>query len=104
MTGGTDSDTYLGVFLFRFLFILFVLYVIFSVVRFIQAIGKPAGERRQPPTLGGTMVKDLHCNMYLPREEAIREVRDGKEYYFCSRECRDGFMKKLAEGPGRPEA
>jgi uncharacterized protein len=92
------------VFLLRFLFILFVLYVIFAVVRFIQAIGKPSGERRRPPSLGGTMVKDQYCNMYLPREEAIREVVGGKEYFFCSRECRDGFVKKAEETPGRHEA
>lgn len=104
MTGGPDSDKYPYVFLLRFLFILFVLYVIFAVVRFIQAIGKPPGERRRPPTLGGTMVKDLYCDMYIPREEAIREVHGGKEYFFCSRECRDGFIKRAEETPGGPEA
>lgn len=103
MTAGPDFDKYPGVFLIRFLFILFILYVIFAVVRFIQDIGRPTGERRRPPALAGTMVKDAYCSMYLPREEAIREVRDGKEYFFCSRECRDGFMKKAAgsaEPPG----
>lgn len=90
--------------LFRFLFIALVLYLIFVAVRFIQAIGKPPGERRRPPTLGGTMVKDEFCNTYIPREEAIREVRGGKEYFFCSRECREGFMKKAEEAPGPPDA
>ena len=103
MTGGADSDTNPYVFLLRFLFILFILYIIFAVVRFIQAIGKPPGAPRRSPTLGGTMVKDDFCQMYLPREEAIREVRGGKEYFFCSRECRDGFIKKVEEASGRPE-
>ena len=104
MTDAPDSDKYSYVFLIRFLFILFILYVIFAVVRFIQAIGRPPGARPRPPALGGTMVKDEYCNMYLPREESIREVRGGKEYFFCSRECRDGFMKKTEETPGPPEA
>lgn len=104
MTAGPDLDKYPGVFLIRFLFILFILYAIFAVVRFIQAIGKPAGERRRPPALAGTMVKDAYCSMYLPREEAIREVRDGKEYFFCSRECRDGFMKRVDQEPRTPVA
>ena len=103
MTGRADSDKYPYVFLLRFLFIFVILYIIFAVVRFIQAIGKPPGEPRRSPTLGGTMVKDHFCNMYLPREEAIREVRGGKEYFFCSRECRDGFFKKAEEASGRPE-
>ena len=109
MTGAPDFDKYPCVFLltglFRLLFIAFVLYVIFAAVRFIQAIGRSPGERRRPPTLGGTMVKDEYCDMYLPREEAICEVRGGKQYFFCSRECRDGFAKRTkAEGTsGRPE-
>lgn len=104
MTAGPDFVKYPDVFLLRFLFILFVLYIIFAVVRFIQAIGRPPGEGKRPPALAGTMVKDEFCNMYLPREEAIREVRDGKEYYFCSRECRDGFMKKAAGAAEPPDA
>ena len=108
MTDAPDSDKYSYVFLLsalsRFLFILFILYVIFAAVRFFQAIGKPPAERQRPRTIGGTMVKDEFCDTYLPRDEAIREVRGGKEYFFCSRECRDGFAKKEeAEGPaGRP--
>lgn len=106
MTDAPDFDKYPCVFLFRFLFILFVLYIIFAAVRFIQAIGRPPGERRRPPTLGGTMVKDEYCDMYLPRDEAIREVRGGKEYFFCSRECRDGFAKGPGADPppGPPDA
>jgi len=104
LTDAPNSYRYSYVFLIRFLFILFILYVIFAVVRFIQAIGKPPAERRRPPTLGGTMVKDAYCKMYIPREEAIREVHGGKEYFFCSRECRDGFMKKAEETPGPPES
>lgn len=109
MTEAPDFDKYLCMLLFtglfRLLFIALVLYVILAAVRFFQAIGKPPGERRRPSTLGGTMVKDEYCEIYLPREEAIREVRGGKEYFFCSRECRDGFTKKAeAEGTsGRPE-
>jgi uncharacterized protein len=90
--------------IFRLFFIALVLYVIFAAVRFIQAIGKPPGERQRPRTLGGTMVKDEFCDTYLPREEAIREVRGGKEHFFCSPECRDGFAKKAEaeETSGRP--
>ena len=88
--------------LFRLLFIALVLYVIFVAVRFFQAIGKPPAESQHQRTLGGTMVKDEYCDIYLPREEAIREVHGGKEYFFCSRECRDGFMKKAAGAPGGP--
>jgi uncharacterized protein len=109
LTDGPDFDKYSRMFLItgliRLLFIAFVLYVIFAAVRFIQAIGKPPGERRRPRTLGGTMVKDEFCETYLPREEALREVHGGKEHFFCSRECREGYLKRAEpEGTsGKPE-
>lgn len=90
--------------LFRLLLIALVLYVIFVAVRFIQAIGRRPGERMPPPTLRRTMVKDEFCHMYLPREEAVREVREGKEYFFCSRECLEGFKKKAERQPEEPDA
>jgi YHS domain-containing protein len=34
------------------------------------------------------MVKDEVCGTYIPREEALTEVRDGIEHFFCSEECR----------------
>jgi YHS domain-containing protein len=79
--------------LFRFVFIVFVLYLIYAVVRFFQSIGKSARSRNEQAPLQGTMVKDEFCNMYLPRSEAVREVRDGKEYFFCSDECRKKFFE-----------
>lgn len=90
--------------LFRLVFIGFVLAVIFLAVRFIQALGKPPADRKRTPALGGKMVKDEYCETYLPVEEALREVVDGRERYFCSRECRDGFLKERAGSPERPEA
>ena len=34
------------------------------------------------------MVRDEVCNTYLPREDALRAVQDGREVFFCSEECR----------------
>ena len=79
--------------LFRFVFIIFILYLIFAVVRFFQSIGKSMPSRNEQGPVQGTMVKDEFCNMYLPRDEAVREIRDGKEYFFCSDECRRKFFE-----------
>jgi YHS domain-containing protein len=40
------------------------------------------------------MVKDETCNTYLSREEAIVEKVGGKDFYFCSQECRLRFLEK----------
>jgi len=44
------------------------------------------------------MVKDEVCNTYLPREDAIRENWDGKEFFFCSPECRGKFLEQRKRG------
>jgi uncharacterized protein len=43
---------------------------------------------------GGDMVKDPVCGLYLPRDMAIRKVIRGKEFYFCSEECRRRFLSE----------
>ncbi len=49
----------------------------------------PVGGRGQATRqVRGEMVKDEICNTYIPREEALTEVRDGQERCFCSEECR----------------
>ena len=76
----------------RFLFIVFVLYLIYAVVRFFQSMGKSMPSRNEKGPAQGTMVKDEVCNMYLPRDEAVRDVHNGKEHFFCSDECRKKFL------------
>ena len=76
----------------KFLFYCLLAYLVFRFVSFWRKIGRPK-ERRQPPTpernvLSGVMVKDEICQTYLPRENALREMIDGEERYFCSAECR----------------
>lgn len=78
--------------LFRFLILVILAYVVFLFVRIWRAM-KRAGERTPPRAIQGIMVKDEICNTYVPREEALREVRDGREHFFCSEECRKKFLK-----------
>ena len=37
------------------------------------------------------MVQDPVCKVYIPKGEALRIVREGTTYYFCSRECLEKF-------------
>jgi uncharacterized protein len=46
------------------------------------------------------MVKDPNCGTYIPRESAIRARIDGREYFFCSKECMREFKKgEVEENP-----
>jgi YHS domain-containing protein len=40
------------------------------------------------------MVKDEACQTYIPEENALREVIDGHEQFFCSKECRTKFLEE----------
>ena len=77
--------------LFRLVLFVFIAYVAFLFIRIYFGL-KRARTRTQPPReVQGTMVKDEICGLYIPREEALTEVRDGTEHHFCSEECRRKF-------------
>ena len=80
---------------FRFVLFLFLAYVVFLFVRVYLGILRGRRRARRPPArVRGVMVKDEVCGTYVPREEALMEVRDGVERFFCSEECR-----KKSAGP-----
>ena len=43
------------------------------------------------------MVKDEVCGVYLPKDEALKVEIEDKAYYFCSKECKDAFLKGRSE-------
>jgi uncharacterized protein len=77
---------------FKLIFYLLISYLIYLFVRLVFAGPRRSQTRRPPQKISGTMVKDEFCNTYIPREEAIREQLDGKDYFFCSQECRRKFL------------
>ena len=79
---------------FKLIFYAFLAYIIYLLVRFFQNINKKSKSYRAPKRLSGIMVKDEVCNTYLPKEDAIRENIGGKEYFFCSEECRQKFLEQ----------
>ncbi len=78
--------------LLRFLLFLILATMIYLFVRIWRGL-KRAGAQSAPRRVQGVMVKDEVCNTYIPREEALREVRDGREHFFCSEECRKRFLR-----------
>ncbi len=73
---------------FRFVLFLFLAYVAFLFIRIYLGVKRVRRSAQAPRQVRGEMVKDEICNTYIPREEALTEVRDGLERYFCSEECR----------------
>jgi uncharacterized protein len=78
----------------RFLLLVFLAYVIYLVLKSFRSLGRRPQPAQRRPRSSGVMVKDEVCDTYVPREEAIRETIDGKEYYFCSKECHKKFLDR----------
>jgi len=43
------------------------------------------------------MVKDPFCQAYFPKRNGVHLKADGKDLYFCSKECRDRFVEMRKE-------
>lgn len=77
----------------RFILFLFIAYVAFLFVRIYLGLKRAKTRPPTPRQVRGVMVKDEICETYIPREEALTDVRGGVEHYFCSEECRRKFRK-----------
>lgn len=75
------------------LVILLVWIGIKAIKRFLAKDAEPRRVRRNaaPGEVMDVMVQDPQCGTYLPKQEAHTAWVDGKEQYFCSRECRDAY-------------
>ncbi|MFQ6070154.1 MAG: YHS domain-containing protein [Candidatus Aminicenantales bacterium] len=76
-------------------FYVLIAYIVLIIYRFFKSLLRARNPQGTAGHDSRLMVKDEYCNTYLPREEALREVIDGKEYFFCSPECRHKFLEKL---------
>jgi YHS domain-containing protein len=81
--------------LWRLLLGLALGYVAFQVMRKVgQSLtgrgreGK-VSDRRQPDLL----VQDPVCKTFIPRKEALKWEKDGKDYFFCSEGCLKRFQR-----------
>jgi uncharacterized protein len=85
----------------RLIYYAILAYVIYAIYKFFRNLVKPHERAGTTPPTSGAMVKDEYCDTYIPREEAIREVIDGREYFFCSRECRKRYLERKGNPPAK---
>jgi YHS domain-containing protein len=43
------------------------------------------------------MIKDPFCEAYFPKRNAVHLNIDGEDFYFCSAECKDQYVKDHSE-------
>ncbi|BEQ14958.1 hypothetical protein [Desulfoferula mesophila] len=75
-----------------------------AIKRFMAKDAEPRRVRRDaaPGEVMDVMVQDPQCGTYLPKHEAYSAWIDGKEQFFCSRECRDAY--KSGQSPKAKKA
>jgi len=70
-------------------------YLVYRVYRSVsQSLGlggrpAPGPESRQPDVL----VQDPVCLTFIPKREALKIHKDGRDYFFCSEGCLKRFQR-----------
>ena len=81
----------------RLLFYILLAYVLYRIVRWLITPVLKTKKGNGEGTVD-VMVQDPSCQTYIPMRGAKRKVIEGKEYYFCCRECCEKFEQEIKTG------
>ena len=85
--------------LYRIIIYAILTYFVYKIIRFFSTSRKLKPPKQNQQKLSGLMVKDNICNTYLPKENAVKEIHQGKEIFFCSTECQIKFRESQKKQP-----
>ena len=60
------------------------------------AMGKTVSQKATRE-IDDIMVKDPFCEVHFPKRNGVHLRMEGKDLYFCSMRCRDGFVQQKNE-------
>lgn len=78
----------------RLLIFLGVVYLCYRALKNLMTPDKKEPKPFQEPAgeIDDVMIKDPFCEAYFPRRNSVHLRAEGKDFYFCSKECRDNFV------------
>jgi YHS domain-containing protein len=77
--------------LILFVFLLLLVYTILHyLIKDMPVRRKKLSRESEPEEL----VQDPYCKTYVPKRTAVRKRVDGRDYYFCNRECLRMFLQE----------
>ncbi len=81
----------------RFIVFAVVFYILYRMFQNERAKKSSAAQKqKEKRIIDGEMVKDPECGVYVDVKSSIT-VSNGKTvYHFCSYDCREKFLKRLA--------
>jgi YHS domain-containing protein len=79
----------------KILIYILLIYIVYKVFRSIMAPSGSSTTRSNGETgaVDDIMIKDPVCEIYFPKKDGICLDIDGNEVCFCSKECRDQYLK-----------
>jgi YHS domain-containing protein len=81
----------------KVLIVLILIYVGYKVVTSLRRIkSRETGDDRgyAAPPKGEDLVQDPFCATYVPKSQSYVKEIDGREKYFCSRECCEKYLSE----------
>ncbi len=81
----------------RIILLAILCYILYRLVKSLllpssQKFGKQAGQGGKIIT--DEMVSDPYCNVYIPKQDAIKTKIAGKTLFFCSKECKKKYLEE----------
>jgi YHS domain-containing protein len=80
--------------MFRLVIFVLLGYFAYRLFKGLLGTGNRVSGQGSKGNVVSEMVQDPFCKTYIPRNEARRIVLDGKEFFFCSKECAEKFKEK----------
>jgi len=79
----------------KILIYILLIYIVYKVFRSLVTPSGSSAMRSDGETgsFDDIMIKDPVCEVYFPKKDGIYLNNKGNEHYFCSKECRDKFLK-----------
>ena len=75
-----------------YLILLFLLYIVARALLFPKRVSKQG--QTGSVLNGDEMVLDPVCQSYFPKNSALTTRQGGETIYFCSKECREKFLRE----------
>jgi YHS domain-containing protein len=88
-----------------------ILFFIIGYLIYRAVNPKPKRQFPGASTVGGggsgeiddVMIQDPFCKAYFPKHDGIPLNFEGRDYHFCSTECRDRFLSSRGDDPNSSE-
>ncbi len=82
----------------RIIILAILAYILYRLLFRKKRMTKPPSPPAGSLPADDVLVEDPVCHTYVPSRQAIRAMKDGRQYYFCSDTCCQKFLEDKGEG------